>query len=161
MSALCAYPKHFGDNLMPEQLFLSCTRNSSLTDTWRWGRITQLVECQTEKPGAILTQALFSGAATDFPPSQLSVQTLSQCVSANRYVILSVPTKLAQLSYLIWSFHDTVLLSCHIFKHQPIYDLCHFMNQICCCLCIPLVDSVLYARVLFSKQIGQTLLHLY
>ena len=43
------------------------------------GRIAQCVECWTEQPGKILKQVQFPGAARDFPPSQLSVQTLSQC----------------------------------------------------------------------------------
>ena len=41
--------------------------------------IAQLVERPTEKPGAILRRVRTSGAARDFSPSQLPVQTLLRC----------------------------------------------------------------------------------
>ena len=56
------------------QIFVEITLSSLLQCS-----IAQFVECWTEKPGTILNRVQFPGAARDFPPSQLSAQTLSQC----------------------------------------------------------------------------------
>ena len=46
-----------------------------------WGRIAQLVDCQTKKPCAIPAPVRFPGAARDFSPrvNFLKLQTLIRC----------------------------------------------------------------------------------
>ena len=65
-----------------DELVLGCC------SMWLSGDVAQLVSAWTVTP---LTQARFSGAARDFSPSQLSVQTLT-CVRTQSHALTSVRT---------------------------------------------------------------------
>ena len=59
-------------------MWMSSSAQTILSDNQKWGT-AQLVGHSTEKPGTILMWVRVPGAAKDFSPSQLSVQTLLQC----------------------------------------------------------------------------------
>jgi len=85
-------------------MWMSSSAQTILSDNQKWGT-AQLVGHSTEKPGTILMWVRVPGAAKDFSPCQLSVQTLLQppCAIAciNSCAHLKIPRQQHELQTLV------------------------------------------------------------